>query len=198
MALQAPAQTRARRFTADEFWRMAEVGIVGQDERLELIDGEIHVVSPAGWDHAWTVAELGRRLALAYGLDDHVVWMQSTVLGTGSYSPEPDVAVRPLLGPWTTERRLPRVDEFLLIVEVSATSHQLDRRKVRLYAEAGAPAYWIVDLVSRTVTTHSGSHTDGSWDAVLTVGDGGTVEVPGLGIAFVVSELLPPRDRADD
>lgn len=194
MAIDVPAETRTRRFTADEFWRMAEVGILGPDERLELIDGDIRVVSPSGWDHAWTVAEIGRRLGLAYGLEDHAVWMQSTVMGSDSYSPEPDVAVGPARGPWLAERRLPRVDEFLVVVEVSATSHHLDRRKVHLYAETGAPVYWIIDLVARTATAHSGPRTDGSWEHVQTVPQTGEIEIPRLGIALPVAEIMPPLE----
>jgi Uma2 family endonuclease len=113
-ALQSPIAAQVRRFTADEVWRMVDVGILGEDERLELIDGDLCVVTPAGWEHGWIVAELGRRLAQSYGLDDHTVQMQTTVGGSRSYLPEPDVAVRAARGPWTQERRHPRVDEFML------------------------------------------------------------------------------------
>ena len=69
MALQAPPEVRTRRFTADEVWQMVDVGIIDGNERLELIDGEICLVSPSGWDHAMVVEELGARLGRLYGAD---------------------------------------------------------------------------------------------------------------------------------
>lgn len=191
MALQAPPAPQTRRFTADEMWRMVDVGIIDGNERLELIDGEICLVSPSGWDHAWVVEMLGNRLGRLYG-DEYIVRMQSTVGGTEYSLPEPDVAVRPLRGPWLRERRHPRVGEFLIVVEVSATSQYLDRRKVPLYAEAGANVYWIVDIPSRTVTVHQGARPDGTWDHVHNLPESGELTVPGLDARVPVKELFPP------
>jgi Uma2 family endonuclease len=191
MAVQSPIASQARRFTADEVWRMVDVGIIGEDERLELIDGELCLVTPAGWDHGWIVTELGRRLGQIYGLDGHAVQMQTTVGGSMYYLPEPDVAVRPARGPWTREKRHPRVDEFLLVVEVSVTTARTDQRKVHLYAEAGAPVYWLVDVPRRSVITHCGSRSDGTWESVVEVPMGGELTVPGPGAILAVAEIFP-------
>ena len=190
MALQAPTEVRTRRFTADEVWQMVDVGIIDGNERLELIDGEICLVSPSGWDHAWVVEELGNRLMRLYG-NDYIVRMQSTVGGSEFYLPEPDVGVRPSQGPWLSERRHPRVDEFLIIVEVSATSQYLDRRKVRLYAQAGTPVYWIVDIPSRSVTVHQGPRPDGTWEHVTEAAESGELTVPGIDARVAVKEIFP-------
>lgn len=195
MATAAPAEFQTRRFTADEFWQLCDAGILRHDERLELIDGDITVVSPSGWDHAWVVEELGRRLGLAFG-EGFVVRMQSIVGGTEQYLPEPDIAVRPASGPWLTERRHPRVDEFLIVVEVAATSQHLDRRKVRLYAEAGAPVYWIVDVPARTVTVHTGPNPDGTWVSTEVVAETGVLTPPGTDAAIPVSAILTPPEPA--
>jgi hypothetical protein len=188
-ALETPP---VRRFTADEFWRMCELGILREEERLELIDDEIHLVSPSGWDHAWVVDEIARRLGLAYGLEDHAVRVRSNFLATEWYSPEPDVCVRPRTGPWLAERRHPRADEMLIVVGVAASRRRLDGRKVRLYAQAGAPAYWIVDIPSRTATAHSGPRPDGTWDRVSRVTDGAELQVPGVAATIRVADILPP------
>lgn len=169
---------------------MVDVGIIDGNERLELIDGEICLVSPSGWDHAWVVEELGKRLARLYG-DDYTIRMQSTVGGSEFYLPEPDVGVRPARGPWDRERRHPRVDEFLIIVEVSATSQYLDRRKVRLYAEAGTPVYWIVDIPTRRVTVHEGPRPDGTWERVTEVAASGELTVPGIDAQIAAKDIFP-------
>lgn len=59
--------------------------------------------------------------------------------------------------------------------------------------ETGAPAYWIIDLVARTATAHSGPRTDGSWERVQAVPQTGEIEIPRLGIALPVAEIMPPR-----
>ncbi len=174
---------------------MVDAGIIDGNERLELIDGEICLVSPAGWDHAWVVEELGKRLARLYG-DDYTVRMQSTVGGSEFYLPEPDVGVRPARGPWDRERRHPRVDEFLIIVEVSATSQYLDRRKIRLYAEAGTPVYWIVDVPTRTVTVHEGPRSDGTWERVTAIPESGSLVVPGVDARVAVKQLFPAAKQS--
>jgi Uma2 family endonuclease len=193
MAIQAPPEVRTRRFTSDEVWQMVDAGIIDGNERLELIDGEICLVSPSGWDHALVVEELGNRLMRLYGLDDYIVRMQSTVGGSEFYLPEPDIAARPLQGPWRNERRHPRVDEMLLVIEVSATSQYLDRRKVRLYAQAGTPVYWIVDIPSRSVTVHQGPRPDGAWDHVTQVAESGELTVPGIDARIAVKDIFPAK-----
>lgn len=169
---------------------MVDVGIIDGNERLELIDGEICLVSPSGWDHAMVAEELGARLGRLYGAD-YIIRMQTTVGGSEHYLPEPDIAVRPARGPWRNERRHPRVDEMLLVVEVSATSQRLDRRKVRLYAEAGTPVYWIVDIPTRSVTVHQGPRPDGTWEHVTEVAESGELTVPAIDARVAVKEIFP-------
>ena len=196
MALQAPPETTRRRFTSDEVWRMVDAGIIDGNERLELIDGELCLVTPSGWDHAWVVEELGKRLMRLYG-DDYTIRMQSTVGGSEFYLPEPDVGVRPARGPWDQERRHPRVDEFLLIVEVSATSQYLDRRKVRLYAEAGTPVYWIVNIPKRCVTVHAGPNPDGTWQRITELTEADQLIPPGVEVPIPIGDLFPTPTTSD-
>jgi Uma2 family endonuclease len=75
-----------------------------------------------------------------------------TVAGLPDSLPEPDVAVGLDDGPWDAERRWLRIDELLLVIEVAVTSQSLDRHKATLYATAGAPVYWLVDVPARSVT----------------------------------------------
>ena len=132
-----------RLFTADEFERMAEAGVFGPEERLELIDGEIVEMSPVGPGHGASIACLNKRFVLGLG-DRAVVWIQSSVVVALRSVPQPDLA---LLRPRSYRRANPRPDDILLVVEVADSSLRYDRRrKVRLYAVAGIPEYWVVGV----------------------------------------------------
>lgn len=180
--------TTLRRLSVDEVIRMAEAGILGETERLELVDGRLVEMSPEGADHANAVATLTTRLARLYP-EGFQVRSQSTLpLGEHSYL-EPDVfVIRPRDDGW----RWPTVDEVVLVVEVARTSARRDRtEKARLYAAWGARIYWVVDLTRRALVLHSGPGPDG-YSRVTTVTDG-ELELPGIEAATPVAEFLPPR-----
>lgn len=135
---------RARRlFTADEFERMVEADVFRPDERLELIRGEIVVMSPVGPGHGAAVASLNKRFVIGVG-DRAVVWIQSSARVTLDSVPEPDLA---LLRPHSYRRANPRPEDILLVVEVAETSLRYDRTdKLGLYASAGIQEYWVVSV----------------------------------------------------
>ena len=172
---------------------MVEVGILGEDERVELIDGELRLVSPQGWEHQRAILLLTRLLSAAYG-ERFAMRVQMTVAGLPDSLPEPDVAVGLADGPWDDERRWPRVDELVLLIEVALTSHQVDRRKATLYATAGAPMYWLVDIPARRVIVHEGPSPDGTWQASRVIAEDGVLELPTLDASVPVSDVLPPAE----
>ena len=134
---------RARRlFTIEEYVRMAETGVLKEDERVELIEGEIVEMSPIGTPHAAFVANLNHLLVHAVG-DRARVWVQGPVRVPPRSVPQPDLA---LLRPRSYRREAAAIADALLVIEVSDTSLRYDRTvKLRLYARAGIPEYWIVD-----------------------------------------------------
>ena len=132
-----------RLFTADEFERMAEAGIFGEEERLELIDGEIVELTPVGPGHGASVACLTKQLILGVG-DRAVVWIQSSARVALRSVPQPDLA---LLRPRSYRRANPTPADILLVVEVADSSLRYDRiRNARLYALAGIQDYWVVGV----------------------------------------------------
>jgi len=139
---------RPRKFTADEFERMVEAGIFREDERLELIGGEIVQMAPIGHRHAACVANLNKRLVTGVG-DRALVWVTLVwVKGPARLAidsvPEPDLA---LLRSHSYRRGAPRPDDVLLVVEVAESSLRYDQTvKLPLYAGAGVPEYWIVSV----------------------------------------------------
>ena len=140
---------RARRlFTVDEYVRMCETGIIAEDDRVELIEGEIVEMSPIGQPHAALVANLNRLLVRAVG-DRAVVWIQGPVRIPPRSLPQPDLA---LLRPRSYKRESTTTADVLLVVEVADSSRRYDRTvKLRLYARAGIPEYWIVDAKTENV-----------------------------------------------
>lgn len=143
-------QLDRRTFTVEEYRRMGETGILSEDDRVELIEGEIVKMSPIGDHHAACVGWLNRTLTL---LLQHValVWMQNPVQLDDYSEPEPDILV---LKPrddfyWNGK---PRPEDVLVLIEVSDSTLESDRQiKVPLYARAGVPEVWIVNLIDERV-----------------------------------------------
>ena len=146
----ATLDVRRRRFTVEEYYRMAEVGILGPEDRVELIEGEIIQMSPIGPRHAYCVSSLTTLLIRALG-DRAVLWAQNPVLLPRDSVPQPDIV---LLHPPLSQygQRLPQPGDVSLLVEVADTSYRFDREvKLRIYAAAGIAEFWIVDLAHDVV-----------------------------------------------
>mgnify|MGYP001610262370 CR=1 FL=1 len=145
---------RARRlFTVEEYRRMAEAGVFRPDERVELIDGEIVEMSPIGRRHANCVNNLNRLLIL--GLREHaIVSPQNSIQISSRSEPQPDLTVlRRREVPYRDEDAT--VSDVLLLIEVADTSLGYDRTvKLRLYATAGIPEFWIVDASGEAIEVH--------------------------------------------
>ena len=185
-----PAATPARRlFTVDDYHAMTRAGILSEDDRVELIEGEIVVMSPVGSRHAACVDILAELLIRAA---DHrtAVRVQSPIGLGESTEPQPDVCVLHRREDAYSES-LPQPDDVLLVIEVSDTSLDFDRRiKARLYARHGIRHFWLVDLAGHTVEVHGGPGPDGYGErSVHAVGD--RVPVPGLEIDLEVGTLFP-------
>ena len=142
-----------RRFTVDEYHRMAEAGILREDDRVELLDGRIVEMRPIGPRHAGCVSALNRLLYQRLGTSVILGIQNPLVLGPRS-APEPDVAVlRP--APDFYREAHPRPGDVLLIVEVADASAEADRDvKIPLYAAAGIPEVWLVDLQAERIETY--------------------------------------------
>ncbi len=143
-----------RRFTVDEYHRMADVGILTANDRVELLDGEIVQMSPIGPLHGGSVDDVNRVFLRAVG-DRAIVRVQNPVRLDEHNEPEPDlVLARPRRDRY--RRSHPGPADVLLIVEVADTTLQLDRQvKLRLYARFGIPEVWIENLAGTSSGTGS-------------------------------------------
>ena len=182
----APAR---RLFTVDDYHAMTRAGILSEDDRVELIEGEIVVMSPVGSRHAACVDILAELLIRA--VDNRTaVRVQSPIGLGGTTEPQPDVCLLVRRDDAYSEC-LPQPEDVLLVVEVSDTTLDYDRRvKARLYARHGIRQFWLIDLGSRTVEAYRSPGPDGYGErSVLDVGD--RVAVPGLEIDLEVGSLFP-------
>jgi Uma2 family endonuclease len=148
---------RRRRFTLDEYHRMGEAGILGEDDRVELIEGEIIEMSPIGSRHAAIVARIHHLCSTRLG-DRAVVWSQNPLLLVRHQSePRPDLM---LLAPRADfyAGGLPEPSDVRLLIEVADSSLLYDRRtKFPLYARAGIAEAWLVDVEAGRVEIHRGA-----------------------------------------
>jgi Uma2 family endonuclease len=174
-----------RRITADEYHAMAEAGILGEDDRVELLDGKIIAMSPTGGSHIGCVNRLTRVLVERTS-PDIIVSVQNPVRLDPHWEPEPDVA---LLRPGEPDA-VPTADRVLLLIEVADTTLAKDRTvKVPQYARAGIPEVWLVALEDRYVEVYRRPSSDG-YAEMRRYGPGETV-APSQLSAF---EALPVDD----
>lgn len=142
------------RFTADEYQAMGEAGILGEDDRVELVDGEVLAMSPPGPQHTGAVNRLTHLLVHLVG-DSAVVQVQSPVRVDTYSEPQPDLTLlRPRADYYESVVATP--SDVLLVIEVAQASLAFDRTvKAALYAGRGLPEYWIVDVNARAVIRHT-------------------------------------------
>jgi Uma2 family endonuclease len=143
-----------RLFSVVEYHRMAEVGILCEDDRVELLDGEIWQMSPIGSRHAACVDRLNRLLNRQVG-PDVIVRVQSSIQLDDYTEPQPDLALLRMQPDFYAEA-LPTAADVLLLIEVADTSLEFDRRiKLPRYAQAGIPEVWLVDLQAKSVRVYT-------------------------------------------
>ena len=177
-AVKDPLLRHRHRFSVDDYYRMAVVGILRPDSRVELIDGEVIEMPPIGPRHASIVTELQNRLIKAVG-DAAIVRVQNPVrLGPGD-EPEPDLAV--VTQPAVKYRtRHPEPSDILLLIEVADSSVGLDRDvKLVRYAYTGVPEVWLVEAKAGTITRHH-EPTPNGYRGSEEVQDQDEIRVPGL------------------
>jgi Uma2 family endonuclease len=146
-------ELQRRRFTVRDYYAMADAGILTEDDRVELIEGEIVEMAAIGSRHASCVGRLTRLFA-SVG-DNAFVWVQNPVRLSDLTEPQPDVALlRPRPDFYAEGHPLP--EDVLLVVEVAHSTLGYDRGvKLPLYAAAGVAEVWIVNLDEDLVEVHS-------------------------------------------
>ena len=154
--IQAPTRYL---FTSDEYVRMHEGCIFEEDDRVELVEGEIIQMSPIGDRHMRCVIYLDELLSEALGRRAIVSAQNPVHIGTRNY-PQPDVVV--LRPEWRRRTGVPISTDVLLLVEVSDSSFRFDSTvKLPMYARIGVPEVWIVNLNADIVLRYTRPSEEG-------------------------------------
>jgi len=138
------------KLTVEQYHRMGEAGILGENDRVELIDGELIRMAPIGSLHGGLVSRLNR-LLVERTAGVAVVSPQNSLILSDVTEPQPDLSVLR----WRADdymSAVPVAADTLLVIEVADSSLRYDRDvKLRFYAESGVPEVWIVDARRRQV-----------------------------------------------
>lgn len=175
-----------RAFTVADVSRMIDAGIIGADEKFELIEGEIVMIAAKGVAHERIKSALN--IAIVRALPDHLtVGIEVTLRLADTVMLEPDIAVFPKSLFMKSSSGFARLDpgEACLVIEVAASSLAYDKGlKARLYARHGVKEFWVVDANERTAWIHTGPSGEG-WSSVIACGPQDVLTasaLPGLSI----------------
>ncbi len=151
---------RPWRLSTEDYHRLAEAGILGEDDRVELIEGEVIEMSPIGSRHSGTLKRLVALFSQQLG-SAVVLSVQDPLEMCDGTQPQPDLMLLRPRPDFYSESH-PTPTDVLLLIEVADTSLAVDRtQKADLYAAAGIPEYWVVDVDRRRVFVHTGAMPTG-------------------------------------
>ena len=141
-------------FSTDQYEKMIEAGVLTENNRVELLRGEIVNMAPIGLRHSGCVARLVAIFSARLE-QSAIVWPQNPIRLSDDSEPEPDVALlEPRADYYSSSRATP--GDVLLLIEVADSTLARDKfLKLPLYAEGGITEYWIVNLVEDVVQTYS-------------------------------------------
>jgi Uma2 family endonuclease len=179
-----------RAFTVEDISRMIEAGVIREDEKFELVEGEIVMMAAKGVAHERIKSALTVAISRAL-LDDLTIGVEATLRLTNMIMLEPDIAVFPkeLFKKSTTFAQLDP-GEAHLVIEVAASSLAYDKGlKARLYARHGVKEFWVIDANTRSTWVHTGASGDG-WSSITERGPQDVLTTPALpGFSIRLSEI---------
>lgn len=181
-----------RRFTLAEWDAMIAAGVFDEDERIELIEGEILCMAPIGEPHSMCTSCLNYWFSRRLPETAHVRVQDPVRLARSA--PQPDIVIAGGLPP-RYRRAHPGPDDILLLIEVASSSLGYDREiKLPLYAGAGITEVWIVDLDRERVLVYRAPR-DGAYTAQQVVERGGTLTPLAFpALTLLLDDVLGPRD----
>jgi len=185
---------RAVGYSVEAYFGLVHRGVIDEDDRIELLDGVIVAEPPMDPPHASGISLVAEALRRAVGTRA-LIRIQAPFIADWFSAPEPDVAVVPGVVTDYLERH---PTEALLVVEVSDSSLQQDRlSKSRIYAGAGVPEYWIVNLRDARVEVYRDPDpVQRLYGTRSTAGCGETLQLVAVdGATVAVDDLLPVSSR---
>jgi Uma2 family endonuclease len=184
-----PVELLRRKFTVKQYHQMAEAGILTEDDRVELIRGEIVEMTPIGRHHAACVNRLAElffvRLAQTV-----IVAVQNPVELDNNSEPQPDLVLLRRRADFY-EAGHPQSEDILLLVEVADTTVEADRNvKIPLYANSGISEVWLVDINAQCLEVYRQPSEKG-YQIIQKYYRGQTVTIQAFSeVSFTVDEVL--------
>ena len=182
-------QLQKRHFNVGDYYRMPEAGLFAEDDRVELIEGEIIEMSPIGSRHGGCVKRSGALLNRKAG-HIAIVSVQDPIRLDDFSEPQPDIALLKPRDDFYSNAH-PTAAEILLVIEVADASVDYDRNvKLSLYARAGIPEAWLIVLAKDAIEIHS-QPKNGKYQKVQRLKRGKTVVSSAIaGLSIKVDEIL--------
>jgi Uma2 family endonuclease len=182
-------QVRRHRLTVADYHRLGEARVLGEDDRVELLEGQLVDMAPIGPRHALAVDALTELLVMA-AAGQAVVRVQNPIVLDDGSEPQPDFTL--LRKPWHGYPDAhPRPPDVYLLIEVADSSLEFDLgAKLELYARAGIREFWVVDLTSNRVLVHR-NPGDGSYGAISSIDMSGVLQVEALpGVTVAAAQIF--------
>jgi Uma2 family endonuclease len=189
VASEFPPTTVFHRFTVEQYKQMIREGIIGEDDRVELLRGEIVEKMGIVDEHAACVDRLNDLLRECLGRK--VIVRSQNPLQLPTSMPEPDVMLLKRRKDYYSSRT-PRPADLFLVIEVAESSLGTDRTtKSALYAEAGITEYWIVNLIDRCVEVYRDPAVTGQWKSHVVYRARQAIELLAFpGVSLAVTDIL--------
>ncbi|MBD1806481.1 MAG: Uma2 family endonuclease [Symplocastrum torsivum CPER-KK1] len=178
-----------RRFTIKQYHQMAEAGILTEDDRVELIRGEIVEMTPIGRRHAACVDRLNEMFILRLA-QATIVRVQNPVELDDNSEPQPDLVLLRRRADFY-EAGHPQAEDILLLVEVADTTVEADRDvKILLYANSGIAEVWLVDINAQCLEVYRQPSENG-YQIIHKYYRGQTVTIQAFPeVSFTVDEVM--------
>ena len=187
IASQTPFRAQLAKWTLEEYHHMIESGVL-DNKRVELIRGEIIEMAPEGKPHAYSISESGEYLTNLLGTQAKVRYGHTITLPDDS-EPEPDIAIVQRLGKAYLEHH-PYPENIFWLIEYSDATLQKDLNlKSQVYAAAGIPEYWVVDL-KRSVLVVLRDPKDGHYTSLVEYTEGEILSLAFPQVPISVSSIL--------
>jgi Uma2 family endonuclease len=187
----------AKQFSIDEYHRLIESGFLQEDDRIELIKGELVQVAAKGFIHAACNGVLYRELSRLL-LDKAAIRGQDPISLATDSEPEPDLLIaRGVMEDYFA--RHPNPADTILIIEVSDSTLKYDRTtKLQIYAEAGIAHYWIVNLPDAQLEAYSQPYQQrGIYQTQQIYLPSQSIEIPELGDVLSLSNIFKPHSKGN-
>ena len=188
---------RKRLFTRKEYHAMGKAGIFAPEQRVELLEGEIIVVSPMGDRHSSCITRINRIFAGLNIANQAIVSVQSPVVTSPTSEPEPDIALLAFRDDLYDFGK-PRPQDVLLLIEVSDSSLEYDREvKLPYYASLGIPETWIANLQDDRIEAHTEPTPEG-YRASRIYRPGDTISPTAFpDLQILVNDIIPARPNPE-